>query len=151
MHPTARSQAQVRRRIAHAKVLRLIHKRLEKRRDPESKQWYYINKKSGEASWTRPILLINAGQDIELPKSCWEPFDSGDGRTLFSNPRSGHITWMTEERAASVLQKAVRQRQGRDFSFDFRDLVRVLRIQTDVKERYEKRPTHLASMVNYAL
>ena len=68
------------------------------------------------------------------------------------NPATGQTSWLSEEEAARLLQRIVRQHQNADFGKpSFNQMMRAMRIHREAEEKFAQAPDKLASIVNYAM
>jgi hypothetical protein len=144
-----RIQGMYKRRRA-LKNLRLIaHKLYTKRRDWQSGVWYYVNTITGEEKWEKPYIL--GSEDLVDPEDKWEQHPDGAGGVYYLHPLTGRSSWLSEEGAATVVQKLWHKRQAADFRVAFPDIIKALKFQRDTEKQYAENPEKLAAIVNMAL
>eukprot|EP00948_MAST-09A_sp_MAST-9A-sp1_P000985 g985.t1 len=131
--------------------IRLLLKSLVKKQfDPNSGQWYYLNSRTGEVSWDKPLNM--GSEEIPDPPDRWERMTDGDGNVYYFHAPTGRTSWMSMDEAATFLQRMFRKSRANDFRItDFSQIVRALKFQRDAEENYKKHPDRLSSIINYAL
>jgi len=135
----------------------LIKEQFEKVFNRENGAYCYVNSKTGACQWTKPVLL--GDEELEIPRDEWRriectPSRPGGPTAYYHNPGTGQTSWMSEEQAARMLQRRVRERQEADITgpkLDFASLVSAIKFMNDAKEAYEEQPDRLLHKVNYAL
>ena len=82
---------------------------------------YYSNTKSGEVSWTLPEGANLASSSEQSPESVpntlnpvseqqWQKHVAQDGRTYYSNTKSGEVSW-TLPKGANLVKVVDRERR----------------------------------------
>jgi hypothetical protein len=127
-----------------------IKKVYTKRWDQTLQQFYYVNTRTGECAWTKPLNL--GSDDIADPVDRWEKMTDEYGNVFYLHPLTGRSSWLSEEQAAIKCQRLWRKRQAADFRIDdIGTIIRALRFQQDAEKKYAAYPDRLSSIVNYAL
>ncbi|KAJ8599289.1 hypothetical protein CTAYLR_006783 [Chrysophaeum taylorii] len=134
-----------------ARLRRMIRANWEKRYDVGSGQYYYVDLRTEEMFWNKPALL--GSEDLQLAPDEWrQKVDDENGNVYYFNPATGQSSWLSVDEAARTMQRVYRKKQAADFGQPrFEDLVRALRMQREVEDKYASTPERLSSMVNYAL
>merc|ERR1711865_550912 len=83
---------------ARQKIMKVIMDLYTKRFDQTLQQFYYVNKRTGECSWTKPINL--GSDDIADPEDRWEKMTDEFGNVFYLHPLTGRSSWLSEENAA---------------------------------------------------
>ena len=138
-------------RKARQKVRQILSKQFEKRYDPSSGQYYYVNTETGVMQWDKPVNM--GSHDIDAPPDEWQQTTNPEtGEVYYMNPATGQTSWLSEEEAARLLQRIVRQHQNADFGKpSFSQMMRAMRIHREAEEKFAQAPDKLASIVNYAM
>ena len=152
-----RIQSVVRKLAARARARTMIREHFEKVFDRESGAYYYVNSKTGACQWTKPILL--GDDDLDFPKDEWRRIDSGSSRpgkpsAYYHNPATGQLSWLSEEEAARMLQRRVRERQATDITgpkLDFATVASAVKFINDAERAFAEQPDRLSHKVNYAM
>ena len=152
-----RIQAVVRRLAARARARTMIREQFEKVFDRENGAYYYVNSKTGACQWTKPVLL--GDEDLEIPRDEWRriectPSRPGGPTAYYHNPGTGQTSWMSEEQAARMLQRRVRERQAADITgpkLDMATVASAVKFISDAKKAFAEEPDRLSHKVNYAL
>ncbi len=136
---------------ARDNIKKLLLRVVKKHWDPDAQAFYYVNERTGAISWTKPAAL-GADLDIEDPPDEWQKLRNPDGTHYYYHALTGRTSWMSEDEAATVVQKLWRKRMSAEFAIgDFLQIVRALRFQRDAESKYHKNPDSLGSIINYAL
>lgn len=131
-------------------IREMVRANWEKRYDASSGTHYYVDLRTEEAHWTKPKLL--GSQDLELAPDEWRAQTDEYGSSYYMNPATGQTSWLSVDEAARMVERAYRRRQAADFGQpSFEDMVRALRMQRQVEDKYAAAPDRLSSRVNYAL
>jgi tetratricopeptide (TPR) repeat protein len=151
MHSMAkRIQGMYRSHKCHLEIKKVIKAIFVKRWDQTLKQFYYVNTRTGECAWQKPINL--GSDDIEDPPDRWEKMVDEYGNTFYLHPLTGRSSWLSEEQAAIKTQRLWRKRCAADFHIkDIGTIIKALRFQADAEKKYTMYPDRLSSIVNYAL
>lgn len=152
-----RIQAVVRRLAARARARSMIRDQFEKVFDRKNGAYYYINSKTGACQWTKPVLL--GDEELDIPKDEWRriectPSSPGGPTAYYHNPGTGQTSWMSEEQAARMLQRRIRERQAADITgpkLDMATVASAIKFISDAKKAYAVEPNRLSHKVNYAL
>jgi hypothetical protein len=137
-------------RKARQKIRLLIKAIYQKRFDPAVGAYYYINTRSGECSWTKPINL--GTDDINDPSDDWQKMTDEYGNTFYLHPLTGRTSWLSEQQSAVKMQRLWRKRCAADFRVDdLQVIIRALRFQRETETKFLEHPDRLPSIVNYAL
>jgi hypothetical protein len=84
-------QQRYRRVRARREFIRLIEHVYEKIRDPDSGAYYYHDRRTGETSWTKPLLL----KDREIPETFflkeYKPKPGDDDYVGDDKPKGGSV------------------------------------------------------------
>lgn len=132
------------------RIRQLIRANWEKRFDATASQYYYVDLRTEDMFWTKPPLL--GSDDLPLAPDEWRQKVDEHGRLYYVNPATGQSSWLSVDDAARTMQRVYRKKQAADFGQPtFEDMVRALRMQREVEEKYASTPERLSSMVNYAL
>lgn len=144
-----RIQGLFRQRKAYNLIVVMIHRMYRKQWDPESHRWYYVRFDTGEVSWTKPRLL--GSKDLPDPPDKWEACHGADGSVYYYHPLTGRTAWLSEDEAATRVQRLFRKKQGVEFRMDFPTIVQALSFQRQAELHYQQNPGRLSSIANYAL
>ena len=138
--------APLRRQTVRAEIKKIYKKRF----DPEHQQFYYVNTRTGEVSWDKPINL--GSEELPNPRDVWESMTDQYGNEFFLHALTGRTSWLSEERAAMMVQRQWRRRQASAYRIDDMSvIIKALRFQKDAERKYNMNPDRLSSIVNYAL
>ena len=128
----------------------MIYAVWEKRFDANSQAYYYVNIINDEVSWTKPRLL--GSDDLPLAPDEWRVAYDDEGNRYYTNPATGQTSWLSMDDAAKAVQRAYRQKQAEDYGKPtLEQMIRALRMQKEVEEKFASNPSKLSSIVNYAL
>jgi len=143
-------QGMWRMRKARQRLRAMLRKTFEKRYEPGTGNYYYVNVKTGETQWTKPV---NMGSDeLTDPPDEWREMVDENGGTYYMNPARGTTSWMSEEQAAVAMQRMVRHHQASDFGRPtISQMIKALRMQREAEDKYSQFPNRLSSIVNWAL
>jgi hypothetical protein len=149
-------QAAWRRALVYPRVVRLMDKFLVKVRtsqydDPSS--YYYLNTITGESIWEKSRLLGSRDLPTE-PTFTWKAFNYWHEGQLYQhyvNPFTGKYTHFTLDRAAVAVQRMVRRYMLRLIYVPFNELKKIVLIERDCKALYDRDPSKLSNVINYAL
>lgn len=152
-----RIQAVVRRLAARARARIMIREQFEKVFDRENGACYYVNSKTGACQWTKPVLL--GDEELDIPRDEWRriecsPSRPGGPTAYYHNPGTGQTSWMSEEQAARMLQRRIRERQAADITgpkLDMATVASAIKFISDAKKAFAEEPDRLSHKVNYAL
>jgi tetratricopeptide (TPR) repeat protein len=134
-----------------------VHLQYEKQYNREKKVFFYIHIRTGSVKWRKPFPLKN-DDDIKDPTDEWRVTetsgDSGTRRRYYYNPSTGQSSWLSENEAATIVQKKFRERQdrilfGSNLTFD--QIVKAILFVEDVETKYNAKPNKLSNVVNFAL
>lgn len=137
-----------RRLKARRRVTKLAMALYRKDFDPESMTWYYTNKKNNFAVWTKPVAL--GTNDIEV-KDEWEEVEQEDGSVCYYHALTGRWSWISPDRAATMVQRRYRKMHSADFQMLTSQLIRTINLLKRVRRDYRKKPGSLVAVVNFAL
>jgi len=139
-----------RQKKARQKMRLRARKQWEKMWDNENGCYYYINVRTGAIQWTK--LSILGSEDLKDPVDEWRKITGEDGNVFYQNPCTGQTSWLSEEEAAKILQRMVRLHQSRDFGTPtMAEVIKALKFQNVAELNFEKDPTRLSNIVNFAL
>jgi len=138
-----------------AKIMTLS--RYEKCFDRTVGGFFYVDIKRGTSQWSKPVLLSD--EDVMLPSNEWRISychnpDTGETDKYFTNPFTGQTSWLSENDAALIVQKNLRQHQSSELlgsKLDFSQIVKAVTLIKDTEVKYEISPDKLPNMVNFAL
>mmetsp|Transcript_21311 Transcript_21311/g.61139 ORF Transcript_21311/g.61139 Transcript_21311/m.61139 type:complete len:1040 (-) Transcript_21311:220-3339(-) len=150
-------QSVVRKLAARARARTIIREQFEKIFDRDSGAYYYVNSKTGACQWTKPVLL--GDDELDIPKDEWRqiectPSRPGEPSAYYHNPGTGQLSWMSEEQAARMLQRRVRERQAADITgpkLDFATVASAVKFINDAEKAFAEQPDRLSHKVNYAM
>lgn len=137
-----------RRLKARRRVTQLAQMLYRKDFDPESMQWYYTNKKNGFATWTKPVAL--GTNDIKVEDK-WERVEQEDGSVAYYHAMTGRWSWLSPDKAATMVQRRYRRTHSADFQMVTSLLVKTISMLRRVRKEYRKKPGSLVAVVNFAL
>ena len=101
---------------ARDNIKKLLLRVVKKHWDPEVQAFYYVNERTGAISWTKPAGLGD-DLDIEDPPDEWQKLRNPDGTHYYYHALTGRTSWMSEDEAATVVQKLWRKRMSAEFAF----------------------------------
>ncbi|KAH8057416.1 Ca2-binding protein [Aureococcus anophagefferens] len=150
---------------AMKRIRKMLRTNWEKRWDRDAGCWFYVNLRAETKSSTRLQCEPHDGRDVvwEKPRMLGAldlPDPPDEWRTMYDefeelfymNPYTGQTSWLSVDDAARALQKSYRAKAARDYGTpSFEDIVKALRMQREVEEKYEEHPDRLSSMVNFGL
>lgn len=146
----ARIQSLFRNKQARVRVREMLFTVYKKQKHFESGKWFYVNRINGSVSWTKPLLL--GTRDLPDPPNAWEQTTDEQGNVYYFNPFNGKTSWLSEDDAAKVVQRMYRSKEGAVFKIkDMSQLVTALKFQVKAEVEYERDPTKLSAIVNYAM
>ena len=132
------------------KSLQRRYQVMEKHWDPSAGQFYYLNSLTGAVTWTKPSQLGKI--EIEDPPDEWVEMVDEYGGKYYYHALTGRTSWLSEEEAATLLQRLYRKKQAGEFAItDMMQIVRALKFINTAEESYANRPNALPSIINYAL
>ncbi|KAH8074617.1 Ca2-binding protein [Aureococcus anophagefferens] len=139
---------------AMKRIRKMLRTNWEKRWDRDAGCWFYVNLcvnlMTGEMSWEKPRML--GALDLPDPPDEWRTMYDEFEELFYMNPYTGQTSWLSVDDAARALQKSYRAKAARDYGTpSFEDIVKALRMQREVEEKYEEHPDRLSSMVNFGL
>ncbi|KAL4110541.1 hypothetical protein PRIC1_002232 [Phytophthora ramorum] len=129
-------------RIERTKFRNFLHSLVEMKVDSASGYAYYVNSRTGEATWEKPKFLGSDGDNIhpsahdvrssnntQDPSEAWKPYDDGNGNTYYWNSATGESTWEPPAFLSRIYEE-LRERYGTDktdeerFELFFQDIDR---------------------------
>lgn len=132
------------------RIRQMVRANWEKRFDATSCQYYYVDLRTENMYWAKPLLL--GSDDLPLAPDEWRQMVDEHGSLYYLNPATGQSSWLSMDDAARTMQRVYRKKQAADFGQpSFEDMVRALRMQNEVEKKYASTPERLSSIVNYAL
>ncbi|KAG6612757.1 uncharacterized protein IUM83_03459 [Phytophthora cinnamomi] len=134
-------------RIERTKFRNFLHSLVEMKIDPATGYTYYVNARTGEATWEKPKFLgsdtaikssvessaENSGDGGDIAgnngQDAWSPYDDGNGNTYYWNSVTGESSWEPPSFLTRIYQE-LRERYGTDktdeerFELFFQDIDR---------------------------
>jgi hypothetical protein len=105
-----------------------------KRWDNDMQQFYYVNVKTQQVSWSKPLLL--GSDDVDDPPDKWIKMTDEYGNVFYLHPLTGRTSWMSELQAATKMQRLWRKRAASEFRIDdIGTIIKALRFQQEAKVR----------------
>jgi tetratricopeptide (TPR) repeat protein len=128
----------------------------EKSFDRVTRLFYYVHIKTGQAQWTKPLVLGN--EDVPDPPDEWrtvryEDPENGTTCTYYENLKTGQKSWLSEDTAARMAQRQFRKMQSRALlgRVDMQKIVHAVKFTQQIQTNFSQDPDKLCNMVNYAL
>jgi Tfp pilus assembly protein PilF len=145
-------------KYAKKRARKQVHEQFEKHRDWESKNFFYVNTKTGTKQWNKPYLLQEE-EDIVDPPDEWRQEIYHDSETdetskYYFNPLTGQSSWLSENDAATFVQRKFRDRQTKlimPSSMSFLETAKIVKMIKDTETKYQQCPSKLSNIVNFAL
>ncbi|KAE9234584.1 hypothetical protein PF002_g11764 [Phytophthora fragariae] len=129
-------------RIERSKFRKFLHSLVEMKVDPDTGYMFYINARTGEATWEKPKFLgadagvsssgvrdEDAGNIAQDGSDAWKPYDDGNGNTYYWNSITGESSWEPPSFLSRIYEE-LRERYGSDktdeerFELFFQDIDR---------------------------
>lgn len=147
-------QSAIRTALTRPKILHLLDELWVKMKmhPDDDENIYYLNKKTGESKWDKPLLLRNSELPTQ-PYNQWVPVTyEADGAQVvsYANPHTGKFTAYTAAKAVSMLQGVVRAFFTKSFRIPKETFIKVANLIKNAPSEYEK-DKRLASVVNMTL
>lgn len=138
-------------RKAYLKSQARCLKQYEKRFDQASQCYYYVSTHTGEITWDKPKMM--GPLDVPDPPDEWrEMVDPSDGTVYFMNPGTGQSSWLSQDDAAYLIQRCVRNKQAADIGRPtMAMMIKALRLIRESEEKFNQFPDRLSSLVNWAM
>ena len=152
---TSKIQSAWRRMVAKRVAQREVRLQFGKIFDRNEGMHCYINIESGIRQWIKPKLL--GTDDLDNPPNEWqrtEQYTNAGKVVYYTNPGTGQVSWFSEEQAAQMLQRRVRERQSRDVvgsKLNLAQVARAVKFIQDTEKNFDKCPQKLSHRVNYGL
>ncbi|POM57963.1 Hypothetical protein PHPALM_37455 [Phytophthora palmivora] len=118
-------------RIERTKFRNFLHSLIEMKIDPDTGYTYYVNGRTGEATWEKPKFLgsnvdshttdvsESSSNNHRDAKDAWKPYDDGNGNTYYWNSITGESTWEPPTFLSRIYEE-LRDRYGSDKTDDKR-------------------------------
>ncbi|KAL3667283.1 hypothetical protein V7S43_007515 [Phytophthora oleae] len=128
-------------RIERTKFRNFLRSLVEMKVDPATGSNYYVNARTGEATWEKPKFLgsdtqahanidsDNTSNNALDERNAWKPYDAGNGNTYYWNSVTGESTWEFPTFLSRIYEE-LRERYGSDktdeerFDLFFQDIDR---------------------------
>jgi len=135
---------------ARAKCRHKCRQQFEKMWDKNAWCYYYLNKNTGGIQWQKPLVM--GSEELDDPVDEWRELKNPEGGVYWQNPATGQTAYMSEDTAARLMQRLVRKHLSKDIPTPtMPEVVKALRFQRVAEDNYEKDPTKLANICNFAL
>ena len=124
----------------------------EKFYDSKTQLFYYMDKRSNQSYWQKPKIL--GQEDLVNPSDEWRVLKDESGYNYYFNPATGQTTYLSEEKAAIILQRFYRKY---DYSqligarVDIFSVSKTIHLIDRTISSFEKTPDKLVSITNFAL
>eukprot|EP01041_Mallomonas_annulata_P001768 gene1768-3428_t len=112
--------------------------------------YYYLNTKTGDSTWEKPAILLNK-ELPEEPTHQWVRLWYITDREMYVNPYSGRYSHLGVTTAGRMIVSVARNHLMKPFNITPQQYTKAKYFERNIQKEYEKNPTKLGNIVNFAL